>query len=225
MAYAERMPSRTRSLTVITVAGLHGMALYGLVTGLGVDYVTDKIAILQGRNIPVDPVPVPPPPPEVKPVEQAVSNASHVQIPTIVDVAPNPFNRGERIDVVDLKPIERVTLDPVGPTVFPTQDKPAFAARSARPRNDPGSWVSTDDYPGASLVRGEQGTVRFEVAVGADGRVSDCRVTASSGSSDLDAATCRFVTRRARFDPAIDGSGARVSGTYPGSIRWVIPRD
>jgi len=50
----------------------------------------------------------------------------------------------------------------------------------------------------------------------------DCTVTSSSGSPDLDAATCTNVTRRARFKPALE-NGQPVQSTYSNRIRWVIP--
>jgi protein TonB len=53
--------------------------------------------------------------------------------------------------------------------------------------------------------------------------VKGCEVTASSGSSDLDAATCANVAKRARFNPATDESGARVAGSYSSAVRWEIP--
>jgi len=60
------------------------------------------------------------------------------------------------------------------------------------------------------------------VTVGTDGRVVDCTITSSSGSPDLDAATCTNVTRRARFKPALE-NGQPVQATYSNRIRWVIP--
>ena len=39
----------------------------------------------------------------------------------------------------------------------------------------------------------------------------------------LDDATCRLISRRAQFDPATDETGARVPGTYTGSVRWELP--
>lgn len=39
-------------------------------------------------------------------------------------------------------------------------------------------------------------------------------------------ATCKYVTRRARFEPASNGDGEKVTGAYSGTIRWVIiPKD
>jgi protein TonB len=221
------MPDRNKTLAVITVAGLHGMALYGLVTGLGVDYVKDQIAVLAGHNIPADPPPPSLPEPEpTRADEAATMNTRQTAVPQPIDAARNPYAaRDKTIVLLPTAPNTSVAIDTTGPLALPTPDKPVLTPRAVRPRNNPGSWVSTEDYPSASLRRGEQGTVRFEVAVAADGRVSDCRVTASSGSADLDAATCRYVSHRARFEPATDGTGARVAGTYMGSIRWVIPQD
>jgi protein TonB len=85
--------------------------------------------------------------------------------------------------------------------------------------------VTTDDYPTADIRAGHTGTVRFRVGIDASGRVTDCTVTQSSGYAGLDAATCRNVTRRARFDAASDAMGEKVAGTYDGTIRWVIPQD
>jgi len=55
--------------------------------------------------------------------------------------------------------------------------------------------------------------------------VTGCSVTSSSGSPDLDDATCANVTRRARFNPATDGEGQPTSGSYSNRVRWVIPKD
>jgi protein TonB len=61
--------------------------------------------------------------------------------------------------------------------------------------------------------------------VGPDGRVTDCTVTGSSGSPDLDATACAKIRSRARFNPATDGEGQPTSGTYSNAVRWVIPKD
>ncbi|MBB4858068.1 protein TonB [Novosphingobium chloroacetimidivorans] len=219
------MPDRNKTLAVIAVAGLHGMALYGLVTGLGVEYIDRIATVLRAENIPMEQAPPPPPPPEVTPVEQATTTplTPRAAPPPPMDARRNPYSANEFVIDVPIRPVEPITFDPPGPSPTPSFEKPAFTPKSVRPRNDPGLWVTTSDYPAASLRRGEQGVARFEVAVGSDGKVTDCRVTSTSGAAELDAATCKYVARRARFDPATDGSGARVSGSYSGSIHWVIP--
>jgi protein TonB len=159
-------------------------------------------------------------------------------------VDAKPLTQESRITTVEPKfpimPDDSVTdviIDPVLPTggatgdptpfVTPRATEPParFAPKTARPRGNQAGWVTTDDYPTADIRAGHTGTVRFRVGINASGRVTDCTVTQSSGYAGLDAATCRNVTRRARFDAASDAMGEKVAGTYDGTIRWVIPQD
>ena len=98
-----------------------------------------------------------------------------------------------------------------------------YAPRPATPLGNPGSWVKANDYPTRAQRLEAQGTTGFRVTVGLDGRVSDCQVTASSGSADLDDATCQAVRRRARFNPATDSSGSPAIGSYANRVAWVLP--
>lgn len=61
------------------------------------------------------------------------------------------------------------------------------------------------------------------MTIGADGRVRNCEIVASSGSADLDRATCTNVAKRARFNPATDATGAAVGGSYTSAVKWEIP--
>ena len=99
----------------------------------------------------------------------------------------------------------------------------AFNPRAPKPMSYPGSWVMTADYPTDSLRANEQGSTGFTVTVDTQGRVKDCRVSASSGSLRLDEATCRLVTQRARFTPATDSKDNPIEGTYSNRVRWVLP--
>ncbi len=56
-----------------------------------------------------------------------------------------------------------------------------------------------------------------------DGRVTDCTSSASSGSSALDATTCRLMKSRARFTPARDANGNPTTDSVANAIRWVLP--
>jgi len=82
---------------------------------------------------------------------------------------------------------------------------------------------STDDYPMEAIRNNEQGTVGFELSINRLGWVSGCRIVSSSGSEALDRATCNILRDRARFDPARDANGKRVTGQYSGRIRWELP--
>lgn len=96
-------------------------------------------------------------------------------------------------------------------------------SRPARPRSNPGLWVNTNDYPSRSLQQEQEGIVGFRLTVGLHGRVEACDITASSGSDLLDAATCSNITRRARFEPALDANGNPTIGRYSNRVTWKIP--
>ncbi|NJM51438.1 MAG: energy transducer TonB [Sphingomonadales bacterium] len=92
------------------------------------------------------------------------------------------------------------------------------------PRGNPGNWANTNDYPRRALQQEREGTTSFRLTVGPDGRVTDCQITGSSGHDDLDAETCKQMTRRGRFSPKLDGNGNPVSGTWASRVRWEIPK-
>jgi protein TonB len=95
----------------------------------------------------------------------------------------------------------------------------------AKARANLASYISDDDYPQDAIRNEQQGTTRFRLDIGPDGRVTNCTVTGSSGSSSLDNATCRILRSRARFTPATDSSGNKTGDTVSQSIRWVLPAD
>ena len=86
-------------------------------------------------------------------------------------------------------------------------------------------WVNSDDYPPSALRSGEEGTTGVRLTVDADGRVTDCSITSSSGFPDLDQTACRLLPRRARFTPVKDAAGNAVASTYATAVPWHIPKD
>ena len=105
----------------------------------------------------------------------------------------------------------------------PPKPTPSFDPVAARPANNARAWVTQSDYRSSWISRDYAGTVGFRLNVGASGRVEGCSVTQSSGVAALDEATCQLVTRRARFDPAKNGEGRAVAGSYNGAVRWQLP--
>ncbi|MCA1662609.1 MAG: energy transducer TonB [Novosphingobium sp.] len=218
MAYVQAQSPRRRAAMLGGVAALHVAAVYALLSGFAVavwERVDDE---LEARHIPADP---PPPEPVIEPVRDPLETQL---------VAPKP-----RL-VLDRTPSEATIVDliPITPTPLPTtpaveslparpSPTPSFALQGARPLGSPGKWATTEDYPARALREGREGTTRFRVTVGLDGRVRNCEVTSSSGSSDLDRATCENVARRARFKPATDATGSAVAGSYTNAVRWEIP--
>lgn len=83
-----------------------------------------------------------------------------------------------------------------------------------------GMTVSTRDYPGDALKKGEEGRTAFRFLVNTKGAVQDCQVTASSGSTALDVRSCE-ITTRARFHPARDAQGNAVPESWRWAITWL----
>ena len=220
MAYVQAQSSHRRTKTLIAVAGLHAAAIYALMAGLSVDGVQQIITRLEGRNIPV-PKPSEPPPPEPAP---AIDQTQIFVPKPMIDVIPKQSGA----PVIDLIPIPQPTTQPSGadpgPLLLPSPTPSAgFTPRGATPLGSPGRWVSSDDYPASELRLEHEGVTRFRVTVGADGRVRNCEVTASSGFAELDRATCANVSKRARFKPATDATGAVDGGSYSSAVTWEIP--
>jgi TonB family protein len=103
-----------------------------------------------------------------------------------------------------------------------TRDIPAaLPIMPAAALKNPAAVVTASDYP--SSDRNKEGTTKFEMTVGADGRPVSCAVTTSSGHSDLDSAACRAFLKRARFSPAKDLQGNPIPGRYRGTVTWKAP--
>jgi periplasmic protein TonB len=91
-----------------------------------------------------------------------------------------------------------------------------------RPPRWRGGRLKDSDYPRQAGEAGIGGTVSVRYRVNLDGRVSDCRVTASSGNAALDETTCRLIERRFRFDPARDEDGRPVPSTIVENHSWLM---
>lgn len=117
---------------------------------------------------------------------------------------------------------------PTVPSTEATISTPAIRAsdgraRSPSPLGNPGSWATASDYPSAALREEKEGVSRFTLEIDADGTPTKCTITESSGNEALDSQTCSLILARARFEPAVDAKGKRVSGAWSSSVRWEIP--
>jgi len=90
----------------------------------------------------------------------------------------------------------------------------------------PAQWVSgglqNSDYPRAALHDKLQGRVSVRFTVLVTGRITNCRITASSGSPMLDETTCRLLTERLRFRPATNGAGVPIQSELGSDYTWGI---
>jgi protein TonB len=220
MAFTDQKNLKQRSAGMAGALIIPGALGALLVTGLAVTGIVrpEPDTGFEGVNIPLPPPP-PPKPPETPP-EQASS------LPKVVTPVPPVRLDSSTVDIDTTPILPPITSDVVrvvppidlGPPAMPSI-KPAIAS----PRNDPGQWVTTNDYRSSWILREYAGTARFDLSVSASGRVTDCRITRSTGHSALDDATCTLIAKRARFKPATDASGNKIAGSYSSAIRWVLP--
>ncbi|MEP7351257.1 MAG: energy transducer TonB [Sphingorhabdus sp.] len=218
MAYADQQGMSTnRLVSVIIVILLHAFLGYALVTGLAYDAiqkVKEKMTVVDVKEEEPPEEEEPPPEPE-KQVEPPVVSPP----PLVRTVTPPPTVR-----TVDTPPPPIALVPTAAPPAPPPPPPPPPQRPKPVPKGNPGNWANTNDYPSRALQQEREGTTGFTVTVGPNGRVTACNVSSSSGHADLDQATCTNVTRRARFDPALDSSGNPTTGTYSNRVRWQIPK-
>jgi protein TonB len=80
--------------------------------------------------------------------------------------------------------------------------------------------LSMADLPEELRESGFRGRVWVNYRVEADGSVTNCRVTRSSGNRGVDQMTCRLVERRFRYRPARDEVGRPFWGNIEEFHDW-----
>ncbi len=223
MAYADRNTSGSRVIAIVMVAVIVAGMGYAFVTGLAYQYIKKQAEKLNTFDVqepppPPEEVPPPPPPPDTPvppPPTQIVVPPAQVPVPT----------QAPRIPTTTVIP-PAPPITPPAPPAQPAPPQPPAPPRIAKklsPRGSPQSWVTDDDYPASALRAEQAGTVRFRLDVDASGKVTNCTVTGSSGTSVLDTTACNLLKRRARFNPAEDEGGNKIPAPYNGSFTWKIP--
>ncbi|MBX7483709.1 energy transducer TonB [Qipengyuania qiaonensis] len=220
MSYVDQS-SRPSAASMAAVVGVHAAFAAILVAGLTVSGTMPEIINKIGAtNIPIDP---PPPPKPVDPVEPKAAEPTEtlVHIPTPkLDLKPAdpPFENTPLVFPPLPKPSPGLGTEIPKPTPQPGLDPVA-----AKPRNNPGAWLTDNDYRPSWIRQELTGLAKFRLEIAADGRVTNCTVTGSTGHGELDDATCKLVTRRARFEPARDSNGQAVAGSFNSSVLWQLP--
>lgn len=225
MNYAQTAsrPNPAAALGALGVPAAFGALL---ILGLAVKTAVEEEGKgLVGIFVPVEkpePLPTPEPQLDADRATDPVATPQQEYIPTRPE-APITIVTGPTAPLGPIQPLDRdwtVPLAIPGPSPRPT---PRFDPVEAAPKGNPGAWITNDDYRTSWINRGYTGIASFELQIDASGRVTDCAITGSTGYGALDAATCRLIERRARFEPARDSSGNTVAGTYGSSVRWTIP--
>ncbi len=216
MSYVDQGMTRGRVYAIIFVAILHALLGFAIVTGLAGNFVKQVQEDLKTFDVEEEPPPPEEEPPPPEPQE--------VQPPPVV--APPPLVRMP--SPAPPMQIVREAPPPPPPIAAPPPPPPPPPPRVIPPqraRANLASYFSADDYPAGALRSEAEGTARFRLTIGPDGRVAGCDITGSSGNTSLDQATCRILRSRARYTPARDSSGNPTSGSDSGSVTWRLPSE
>lgn len=239
-----RSVSRDRAISALLSAALTLLLGWALLAGLGV-----RMPGATERSLDTfDVVPLPPPPLErvvpdparnTRPEGEAAppnlrSTATPVVAPVPIVVTPVPP------PPVIAAPVAGVGGDPSqGAAAAAGPGKGAGGVGNGTGSGgsgdgDGGGWedetpprrvrgrLRYSDHPGADAADGVRDTVSLRYFVETDGRVSGCRVTASSGNAALDAVVCGLVTRRFRYRPSLDGRGRPVRSIVSVDHDWGV---
>jgi len=192
-----------------------------------------------------DPAPGPPPPRPADPPARQPSRTATATVPTVADStrapAPAPTTTTGSAEPSAATAADAGVTEPAATSPVAGAD-PAFeraaappgplaSAAAFGPRSDAAhgrlgprvdaSWAgnAAPRYPSVARRLGEQGEVRLDVHVGADGSVLDVRLRTSSGSAALDRSAIDAV-RQWRFTPA-RSDGEPVAEWYR-DWKWVF---
>ncbi len=223
MAYADQQMSGSRVVAIIIVVLIHVAIGYTLITGLA--YSAAKQLVERVTTVDIDEPPPPPeeePPPPPPEPDTAPPPPVAPPPPINVSVAPPPIQ--VQTNIPPPAPPARI-IPPAAPPAPPPPPPPPSQARGATPNNQ-GSWARRiqENYPARAIRDETEGRVGVRVTIGANGRVSACTVTSSSGSRILDDAACTGMERYARYNPALDDAGNPTDGSASTTIVYQLSR-
>ena len=210
-------PQTNRPAAILGVIVVHAGLAALVVTGLTVaGFVRPPTPPIIGVQLPPKP---PPPDPQIE-QDKAATAKPVIYAPQ----TPNDLTKPSFTDTtIVLPPLGNNVIQVIQPSIGNNLGGNAITPAQAIPRNDPARWVTDSDYRSRWIREGLHGTAKFRLDIAANGKVSDCVITQSTGHDVLDQATCELIAKRARFAPATGPTGLVTEGTYSSSIRWVLP--
>jgi len=200
--------SGSRWVGVAVVVLLHVVVIYAFVYALGSRAVELIKGPIKVENIKIEkPKEEEPPPPPPK-----------------MELPPPPFVPPPEINIqtpppAPTAPVATTTAPPAPTPVVAPPPAPPGPPKVGRPAGLGKIPNSDSVYPPISKRLGEEGVVTLQLAVGADGRVADCRVAKSSGFDRLDNAACN-AARSVPMVPAQSAEGQPMAGSINFQMRF-----
>lgn len=189
--------SKVTKIAIVTL--LHALFVLALLSMRGPvhDGAAQKALVMVDAPVAVTP-PEPPPP---TPVDMPVTNiAPPIYVPPTVTVHTNP--EAPQLTTTTVLPTH--PAPPVaGPAVI-AEVAPPVVTKVAQPqvfRAAQTGNCAVPNYPANAARNGDQGTVGLALLIAPDGRVTDSKVTSTSGSRELDRAAMAALSM-CSFKPA-----------------------
>ena len=123
-----------------------------------------------------------------------------------------------------LKALEKCRVDLVTGWGIPAAQQARLKTKAKLIEKSYISLFAFNDYPEDALRQNMQGLVISRMLIDAAGRVSQCVVTTSSGSTSLDQTTCAVLRSRSHHVPAKDIGGMPMSSFTTSKVLWIIPQ-
>ncbi len=239
------MPHPSRYGAAALVALIHALLLLVLVVGLSPavrQEIGETLQVFDVTPAPQPPTPEPRPALQTAPRKEGAASTANVQAVATPVVAPppevpppvrSPIDAADRSSPLEGHEPTAGNTELAGPGTGSGGSGQGTGSGSgglggggggaaSRAQRESGR-ISDADYPRAALQAGREGTTVVRFTVGTDGRVRNCRVTRSSGHSDLDATTCRLIEQRFRYRPARNAAGEPVEEEVSRTFDWLLP--
>ena len=239
--YADQGWSKERATSIAGVVLMHALLGYALIMGLRAELprqVAETLKVINLLPVHEPPRPKTPIPHKIKsPRPEGEASPPNLRAEPTQIVLPPPVIKLPPPIPVMAAPIAGVANAPsAGSADIPGPGYGAGGFGNGRgaggegdgdggggdvaPRQRKGK-IHYSDAPDYIREAGIGGTVGVRYAIEADGRVSSCEVTHSSGNRDLDETTCGKIVQRFRFDPARDETGRKVRSIMVQNHVWV----
>lgn len=248
LVQANQDRNKDRIKSIIGVAVFHALVGYAFITGLGFEVATEVSEQLKmfdvTEELPPPPVELPPAeveqsdkqqtkdpegaaaPPNLKDTPtQIVAPPPEVKLPIPPPIRAAPAAGQGNAEAAGAAQIPGPGTgaggvgNGLGSGLFGSGTGGGGGGRPIRAQHIRGG-IYDRDYPRRVFEAGIGGTVYLRFVVAPNGRVSECRVTRSSGNRELDATTCNLIQRRFRYRPARDAGGNPIAETIVGQHEW-----
>jgi periplasmic protein TonB len=227
-AYADRRSlgrPRERAYALAAVVCVQGVIALVLLFGLRVSVSRPADVVERLLNFSIPPPPPRVPPPEPKRAKDSSSAPKAERAPVGGSPGPKPAHAPPSVTpAVAVKPSAAPsgggsgTGPALGSGAGGGSGGTGYGSGGGRDLELLSGDITPADYPRHLAKAGIGGTVRMLGTVQTNGRVTNCRVTRSSGVPELDGLTCRLIEQRFVYRPATDRNGRPVTDEV--EIEW-----